>query len=117
MEGCKLLIDLDFSKLNRIVADYLREQVKKKSINRDGLLALTIAFEGIQIPCELTSITEKAEVNYEEIKAKIYAQDSYLEKATATLDFWFSINKFIGNELDCEETIKKKAATIIANCI
>ena len=112
-----MLIQIDFSKLNRVLADYLREQKKKKAINSDGFIALLNAFQGIEFPNELTVITDKAEVNHEEIKAKIYAQDKGLWVAMARLDVWFSIKRKIGHEIGNEGTIKNKAATILANCV
>jgi hypothetical protein len=112
-----MLIQIDFSKVNRVVAEYLRGEIKKKAINRDSLIALLNAFEGIQFPGALTAITDKADVNYEEIKEKIYAHNDNLSKAIARLEFWFSINRTIGNELSNEETVKNKAATILAQCL
>lgn len=112
-----MLIQMDFSKVNRAVAEYLRGEIKKKAINRDGLLALLNAFEGIQFPGEMTAITEKTDVNYEEIKEKMYSQNNSLSEAIARLEFWFSINRTIGNELSDEESIKNKAATILAHCL
>ena len=112
-----MLIQIDFTKLNRALADYLREQKNKKAINSDGFIALLNAFQGIQFPNELTAITDKAEVNYGEIKAKIYAHNKDLWVAMARLDAWFSIKRKIGHEIANEEAIKNKAATILANCI
>lgn len=112
-----MLIQIDFSKIDRTVAEYLRGEIKRKAINRDGLIALLNAFQGIQFPCELTAITDKADVNYEEIKSRIYAQDKKLWVAMARLDVWFSIKKQIGHEIASEETIKRKAATILFNCL
>lgn len=112
-----MLISIDFSKVNRAVADYLREQVKKKAINRDCLIALLNTFEEIQFPYELAIIADKKEVNFEEIKAKIYVQDNSLCKAIARFEFWLSINKTIGNELKNEEILKAKVATILAHYV
>jgi hypothetical protein len=112
-----LLIQIDFSKIDRAVAEYLRGEIKKKAINRDGLIALLNAFQGIEFPRELTAITDKAAVNYEEVKSRIYEKDKNLWVAMARLDVWFSIKKHIGHEIASEETIKCKAATILAHCL
>jgi hypothetical protein len=112
------VIQIDFSKVNRAVAEYLREEIKKKAINSDGLHALLLAFQGIQIPDKLAIITNKADVNFEEIKARLHEHNKDLWVAIARLEVWFSIKRIKGQEVgNEEEIIKNKAATILAHCL
>lgn len=111
------LIPMDFSKVNKPVAEYLRGEIKKKTRNKDGLHALLLAFQGIQFPRELSMITEKADVNFEDIKVRTHDNNIKLWIAIARLEVWFTAKRQSGHELGNEKTIKHKAATILANYV
>ena len=111
-----MVIQIDFSKVNRTVAGYLREGIKSGAITRDCLVALLTAFEGVELPSGIEAITDK-EVRYRDIKEKVYVQDNSLWKVIARLEFWLQINDSIGNKIAHDEAIRTKAAVILGNYV
>lgn len=111
-----MIIQLDFSQVNRTVAGYLREQIKNGAITKECLIALLKAFEGVTLPCDIEVISDK-EVGYADIKEKVYGQDNYLWKVIARLEFWLIINDTTGNKIADKEDIRANAAVILGNYV
>lgn len=113
-----MIISIDFHKVDKKLARYLRERIQKRSLKAKNITALLIAFEGVVLPDVPCIILEPTiDVNFEEVRRIIMSQDNMLWRSFLRLEFWIKINRVIGSEIDDEEKIKNELAKIISNFI